>query len=69
MNWTDHPAEFLNIFAEQPNRSDMKKLLSILVCFLSVSFAFAQTTAEKAQLERERQDIQKRDCRDPGELQ
>src|SRR5688572_13287473 len=37
----------------------MKKLIIILICILSVNLGFSQTTAEKAQLERERQEIQK----------
>ncbi|MGZ8538083.1 MAG: murein hydrolase activator EnvC family protein [Flavisolibacter sp.] len=37
----------------------MKKLLTIFICFLSVNLAFTQTTSDKAQLERERQEIQK----------
>lgn len=36
----------------------MKKLLIIFICFLSVHAAMAQPAAEKAKLEKERQDIQ-----------
>src|SRR5688572_17084061 len=37
----------------------MKKLLILLSCFLSVHFAQAQPSQEKAKLERERQELQK----------
>jgi septal ring factor EnvC (AmiA/AmiB activator) len=37
----------------------MKKLLTLLVCFLCVCSAFAQPAQDKAKLEKERQDIQR----------
>lgn len=37
----------------------MKKLLTLLVCFLCTCSAFAQPTQDKARLEKERQDIQR----------
>src|SRR3954469_1164430 len=37
----------------------MKKLLILIICFLSVHSVFSQTSEEKARLEKERQDIQR----------
>jgi septal ring factor EnvC (AmiA/AmiB activator) len=36
----------------------MKKLLTILICFLSVQLAFAQSSQDRARMEKERQEIQ-----------